>query len=126
MTVLAKKVFTSSNPATVRLLCPPPRGPFSIQENAVGGLSYKVKKAVNPLYGKKGMGVINNPKKAAYNAVYNRTTVSARDIESSDKLTAAEVLGGIGSIFQLLFALIKVAFWLAIIIGIIAFLIWIF
>lgn len=63
MTVLAKKVFTSSNPATVRLLCPPPRGPFSIQENAVGGLSYKVKKAVNPLYGKKGMGVINNPKR---------------------------------------------------------------
>ena len=28
----------------VRLLCPPPRGPFSIQKSAVGGLSYKVKK----------------------------------------------------------------------------------
>ena len=44
MTVLAKKVFTSSKPVIVRLLCPPPRGPFSIQESAVGGLSYKVKK----------------------------------------------------------------------------------
>ena len=43
MTVLAKKVFTSSKPVIVRLLCPPPRGSFSIQESAVGGLSYKVK-----------------------------------------------------------------------------------
>ena len=44
MTVLVKKVFTSSKPVIGRLSCPPPRGPFSIQENAVGGLSYKVKK----------------------------------------------------------------------------------
>ena len=43
MTVLVKKVFTSSNPAIVRFLCPPPCGPFSIQESAVGGLSYKAK-----------------------------------------------------------------------------------
>ena len=44
MTVLAKKVFISSKPSIVYLLCPPPCGPFSIQESAVGGLSYKVKK----------------------------------------------------------------------------------
>lgn len=98
----------------------------SVKARTTGKVKRQMKKAVNPLYGKRGMGVINDPKKAAYNAVYNRTTVSARDIESSDKLTAGDVLGGIGSIFQLLFALIKVAFWLAIIIGIIAFLIWIF
>ena len=46
MTVLAKKVFISSKPSIVCLLCPPPCGPFSIQESAVGGLSYKVKKNV--------------------------------------------------------------------------------
>ncbi|WP_419485868.1 hypothetical protein, partial [Gallintestinimicrobium sp.] len=46
MTVLAKKVFISSKPSIVCLLCPPPCGPFSIQEIAVGGLSYKVKKNV--------------------------------------------------------------------------------
>ena len=40
----------------------------------------KVKKAVNPLYGKKGMGIVNDPKKAAYNAVYSRTTVSVSDL----------------------------------------------
>ena len=44
MTVLEKKVFTSSNPITVLLSCPPPCGHFSVQESAEGGLSYKVKK----------------------------------------------------------------------------------
>ena len=44
MTALEKKVFTSSNPITVLLSCPPPCGHFSVQENAEGGLSYKVKK----------------------------------------------------------------------------------
>jgi hypothetical protein len=36
-----------------------------------------MKSAINPLYGKKGMGLINDPKKAIYNKVYNKTTVSA-------------------------------------------------
>ena len=46
MTALEKKVFTSSNPMTVLLSCPPLCGHFSIQESAKGGLSYKVKKPV--------------------------------------------------------------------------------
>lgn len=50
MTVLVKKVFISSKPSIVCLLCPPPCGPFSIQESAVGGLSYKVKKAAIPTF----------------------------------------------------------------------------
>lgn len=50
MTILMKKVFISSKPTFVRLLCPPPCGPFSIQESTVGGLSYKGTKApVNPV-----------------------------------------------------------------------------
>ncbi|ANT43924.1 hypothetical protein DS98202_04 [Lactococcus phage 98202] len=36
----------------------------------------KVKKALIPGYGKKGMGWIKNPKKAAYNKVYKKTTFS--------------------------------------------------
>lgn len=36
--------FISSKPTFVCLLCPPLCGPFSIQESAAGGLSYKVKK----------------------------------------------------------------------------------
>lgn len=35
----------------------------------------------------KGMGIVNDPKKAAYNAVYNRTTVGVSDIAKG--LTAA-------------------------------------
>lgn len=57
----------------------------SIKARTTGKMKRQVKKAVNPLYGKKGMGVINNPKKAAYNAVYNRTTVGVSDIAKSSK-----------------------------------------
>lgn len=61
----------------------------SIKARTTGKLKRQVKKAVNPLYGKKGMGVINDPKKAAYNAVYNRTTVGVSDIAKG--ATAANV-----------------------------------
>ena len=44
MTILVKKVFISSKPTFVYLLCPPLCGPFSIQESAAGGLSYKEKR----------------------------------------------------------------------------------
>ena len=78
----------------------------SIKARTTGKVKRQMKKAVNPLYGKKGMGVINDPKKAAYNAIYNRTTVSATDVleqnnenhpPSSDSLSAGDVIGGIGS-----------------------------
>ena len=39
-----------------------------------------IKKAINPFYGKKGMGWITNPKKALYNKVYNKTTFSWVDL----------------------------------------------
>lgn len=38
-----------------------------------------IKKAVNPLYGKKGMGLLH-PKKAVYNKVYKKTTIGFGDI----------------------------------------------
>ena len=59
----------------------------SIKARTTGKVKRQVKKAVNPLYGKKGMGIVNDPKKAAYNAVYNRTTVGVSDIAKG--LTAA-------------------------------------
>lgn len=51
----------------------------SISARTTGKMKRSVKKAVNPLYGKKGMGYINNPKKAVYNKVYNKTTVGVGD-----------------------------------------------
>lgn len=44
------------------------------------------KRTVNPLYGKKGMGLVNNPKKALYNKVYNSTTIGMSDfLETASK-----------------------------------------
>lgn len=39
-----------------------------------GKAKRRMKKAINPMYGKKGMGWVTNPKKAAYNKVYRKTT----------------------------------------------------
>ncbi len=48
----------------------------SISARTTGRAKRAVKSSVNPLYGKKGMGWVNDPKKAAYNKVYNKTTTS--------------------------------------------------
>ena len=55
----------------------------SIKARTTGKLKRKMKKAVNPLYGKKGMGMIKNPKKAIYNKVYNKTTIGVSDLVRS-------------------------------------------
>lgn len=52
----------------------------SIKARTTGRVKRMVKKSVNPLYGKRGIGVINNPKKAVYNKVYNKTSISAFDV----------------------------------------------
>lgn len=52
----------------------------SIKARTTGRLKRAAKRAVNPMYGKKGMGWVNNPKKAAYNKVYNRTSVGVGDL----------------------------------------------
>lgn len=49
----------------------------SIKARTTGRAKRALKRSVNPLYGKRGMGLINNPKKAVYNKVYDKTTVSA-------------------------------------------------
>lgn len=48
----------------------------SIKARTTGKAKRKVKKAVIPAYGKKGTGMIKNPKKAVYNKVYKKTTFS--------------------------------------------------
>lgn len=52
----------------------------SISARTTGALKRKVKKAVIPGYGKKGMGWLKNPKKALYNKVYRKTTFGLGDI----------------------------------------------
>ena len=50
-----------------------------------GRLKRELKRSINPFYGKKGVGWIRNPKKAAYNKVYNKTTISVADLFASSK-----------------------------------------
>lgn len=52
----------------------------SIKARTTGRAKRTVKKAVIPGYGKKGVGWIKNPKKAAYNKVYKRTSFSIFDL----------------------------------------------
>ncbi len=47
----------------------------SIKARTTGKIKRSVKRAVNPLYGKKGVGLITNPKKAIYNKVYKKVTI---------------------------------------------------
>jgi hypothetical protein len=49
----------------------------SIKARTTGRVTRAVKRQVNPIYGKKGAGWATDPKKAAYNAVYHKTTRSA-------------------------------------------------
>ena len=46
MMISVKKVFISSNSRIICLPCPLPRGRFLIQESAIGGLSYYMKKSL--------------------------------------------------------------------------------
>lgn len=52
----------------------------SIKARTTGKLKRKVKSSINPLYGKKGMGLITNPRKAIYNKIYKKTTFSFLDL----------------------------------------------
>lgn len=52
----------------------------SIKARTTGKEKRAVKRALIPGYGKKGMGWIKNPKKAAYNKAYHRTSFSLFDL----------------------------------------------
>jgi hypothetical protein len=52
----------------------------SIKACTTGRAKRAVKKAVIPGYGKKGMGWVKKPKKAAYNKVYKKTSFSLFDL----------------------------------------------
>lgn len=46
----------------------------SISARTSGRVTRSINRSVNPYYGKKGMGWVNNPRKAGYNKVYNKTS----------------------------------------------------
>ena len=52
----------------------------SIKARTTGRLKRSVKKSVVPFYGQNGVGWIKDPKRAAYNKVYKKTTFSFWDL----------------------------------------------
>lgn len=52
----------------------------SLKARTTGKAKRAVKKALIPGYGKKGMGWIKNPKKAAYSKIYKKTSFSFLDL----------------------------------------------
>lgn len=48
----------------------------SFKARTTGKINRALKRSVNPLYGKKGMGYIKNPEKAIYNKIYHKATVA--------------------------------------------------
>ena len=51
-----------------------------IKARTIGRAKRAVKRAVIPGYGRRGMGVVKNPKRAVKGAIYRRTTFSVWDL----------------------------------------------
>ena len=52
----------------------------SLKARTTSKYKRQLKSAIDPTYGKKGIGWFKNPKKALYNKIYNITTKSIFDI----------------------------------------------
>lgn len=52
----------------------------SIKARTTGRVKRGMKRSVNPLYGKKGMGFVKNPKRSVKNKIYKKTTFGLNDI----------------------------------------------
>lgn len=57
-----------------------PRLKKSLKARTTGKAKRAIKKATNPLYGEKGMGLLKDPERSVKNRVYKRTTFSIWDI----------------------------------------------
>jgi|GEM_PF-487492 len=60
----------------------------SVKARTTGRAKRAVKRAINPTYGKKGMGAIKSPKRAAKNAVYSRVTIGVPRPDSKSSRSA--------------------------------------
>lgn len=91
-----------------------------VSAKTTGRINREIKKSVNPIYGRKGMGFINDPKRAAYNKIYNKTTVSAKEIINyNDDDEKVGILNIIINLLKFLIALGQIILGIAIIIGVI-------
>lgn len=98
----------------------------SIKARTIGRAKRIAKSAINPLYGAKGVGYIKSPKRAAYNKIYNKTTIDAfnnvkklstynnssdnyvQNGESEDEVAAANIAGIIMGIILIIPIIISI------------------
>ena len=84
----------------------------SIKARTTGKVKRSIKRSVNPLYGKKGMGFIKDPERSVKNAIYHRTTIGVGDIikqaGSSADLPTAEGSGSGSGLFIFLIVICAV------------------
>lgn len=52
----------------------------SLRARTTGKYKRRVKRAINPLYGKKGVGFVKNPRRSIRNKVYKKTSFGLSDI----------------------------------------------
>lgn len=57
----------------------------SFSARTTGKGTRALKRLTNPGYGKKGVGLLTNPKKATYNKIYNKTTISTKELLGTTK-----------------------------------------
>ena len=51
-----------------------------VKSRTTGRVKRAMKKSINPIYSKKGIGLVTQPKKAVYNKIYKKTSFSIFDI----------------------------------------------
>lgn len=90
----------------------------SFKARTTGKYKRKLKRMVNPFYGKKGMGWIKNPSRALKNKIYHKTTFSAQSaIKGTSSLLAGFfyycIVWPIKWIFIIMFAMFYFIFWAA-------------
>ncbi|EHR33479.1 hypothetical protein [Helcococcus kunzii] len=88
----------------------------SFKARTTGKLNRHIKKSINPFYGKKGMGFLNNPKKSMYNKVYNKTSSSFFDIFKSSNNNSHGILwwiliGWWYKLILFIFYIVFIAWW---------------
>ncbi|MDD2371135.1 MAG: hypothetical protein PHQ32_03945 [Firmicutes bacterium] len=50
-----------------------------VKSRTTGRVKRAMKKSINPIYSKKGIGLVTEPKKAVYNKIYKKTSFSIFD-----------------------------------------------
>lgn len=73
----------------------------SLRARTTGRIKRSMKRAVNPFYGKKGVGFIKNPKKSIKNRVYHKTTFSWNNREAWIHVLLFLTTAGLGNIIYL-------------------------